>query len=237
MYARGLAYFDTILPALGPMRDGKPQKQLASYFCLKDESWCVLGLDTGYNSVGMPVVEYFISPDAHLPDPLVSWLKSIAPKIEQHALIIMTHHQVLSIYDDCFTRQADQIFEILRRPVLWFWGHEHRLVIYEPYDGSSRGWRTITGRCIGHGGMPVDLPGKTKTGAIGTAQFVDQRVYHNDEKLHVGVNGFAQLTFSGKKLKVDYVDVYGQSVLTERFAAEAGSIRPEGDENHFLVSL
>jgi hypothetical protein len=31
----------------------------------------------------------------------------------------------------------------------WFWGHEHNLAIYEPY-GPLR-----TGRCIGHGAVPV----------------------------------------------------------------------------------
>jgi hypothetical protein len=236
MYARGIAYFDAILPALGPMLNDKPQGQVASYFCLKNDAWCVLGIDTGYNSIGIPGLEYVVSPDARLPDQLVSWLASIATKIEQQAIIILSHHQVLSIYDDCFTRQADQIFGILKRPVLWFWGHEHRLAIYEPYDGSLRGWPMITGRCIGHGGMPVDLPGKTKAGSIGKGQFVDRRLYHNDEKLHVGINGFAQLTFDGAKLRVEYLDVYGQTVLTERFIAEAGSIRSEGAQNVCLVA-
>ena len=235
MYARGIAYFDAILPALGPMLNGKPQKQLASYFCLKNDAWCVLGLDTGYNSVGIPGLEYFISPDARLPEQLVSWLESIAPKIEHQSIVILTHHQVLSIYDDCFLQQADQIFRILKRPVLWFWGHEHRLAIYEPYDGSSRGWPAITGRCIGHGGMPVDLPGKTKVGSIGKGQYVDRRLYKNDEQLHVGINGFAQLTFNDARLRVEYVDVYGQTVLTERFTAEAGSISSEGIQNVCLT--
>jgi hypothetical protein len=234
MYARGIGYFRDILPAMGPMVDGKAQGQPASFFCLKNDDWCVLGLDTGYNSVRWPLLEYVWSPDAALPDAIVTWLQAIAPQIEQQAVIILTHHQVLSVYDDCFTKQADQIFAILKRPVLWLWGHEHRLVVYEPFDGRARGWPVITGRCIGHGGMPVDLPGTHKAGSIGKAALVDRRRYRNDEKLHVGVNGFVRLTLKGAALGIDYVDLYGDTVYTERFRAEAGAVVAAGAENFAL---
>jgi hypothetical protein len=48
MYARGFAYFDRILPALGPMLHGKPCAQKASFFCLENEYWRIIGLDTAY---------------------------------------------------------------------------------------------------------------------------------------------------------------------------------------------
>ena len=236
MYARGVGYFEHILPAMGPMVDGKAQGQQASFFCLKNDHWCVLGLDTGYNSVGMPLLEYVWKPDAALPDEIVQWLQAIAPQIQTQAVIILTHHQVLSVYDDCFTKQADQIFAILQRPVFWLWGHEHRIVVYQPFDGAKRGWPTITGRCIGHGGMPVDLPGTHKAGSIGAAAFVDRRRYHNDEKLHVGINGFVQLAIKGDALRVDYIDLYGGVVYTERYRAEGGAAVASGSENFALSS-
>ena len=108
------------------------------------------------------------------------------------------------------------------------------MVLYEPFDGSKRGWPTITGRCIGHGGMPVDLPGTHKAGSIGAASFVDKRRYHNDEKLRVGINGFAQMTIRGDALAIDYIDVYGDTVYTERFRAEAGAAVAIGAENFAL---
>jgi hypothetical protein len=236
MYARGFAYFDQILPAMGPMVGGKAQGQPASFFCLKNDDWCILGLDTGYNSVGLPLLEYIWSPDASLRNEVVTWLQGIAALLDRQAVIIMTHHQVLSVYDDCFTKQADQIFAIFRRPVFWLWGHEHRLVIYEPFENSSRGWQTITGRCIGHGGMPVDLPGDRKAGAIGTASFVDRRPYHNDEKLDFGINGFARLTIKGETLRIDYIDLFDDTVYSERLRASAGAVVMEGSEN-FSLSL
>jgi hypothetical protein len=216
---------------MGPTINEQGSGQPASFFCLQNEDWCLLGLDTGYNSVGRPIIEYFFPPDAALPDEITAWLGEIAPQIGKRAVIILSHHQVLSVYDDCFTRQADQIFAILKRPVLWFWGHEHRLVLYQPFDGASRGWPRITGRCIGHGGMPVDLPGTVKPNTIGKAAFVDRRRYRNDEKLHIGLNGFAELTFNGARLRIDYIDLYGQTVYTEQFRAETGEAVLEAAQN------
>ena len=223
MLARGFGYFDGILPAMGEMKGGEAQGQKASFFCLLNADWCFLGLDTGYNSVGTPILEQIWQPDASLPDDVVTWLRAIASRIENRAIVIMTHHQVLSLFDECFTKQAEQVFSILQRPVLWFWGHEHRLVIYQAFDGHDRQWPTIMGRCIGHGGMPVDLPGTAKTGQLGAVEFLDKRPYHNDEGLTVGINGMVLLTIDGAELGVTYVDVQGASVFEERFLAQGGA--------------
>jgi len=48
MYARGMAYFDVFLPRLG-LAGGTPQQ--ASFFCLENDHWRFIALDTGYNSV------------------------------------------------------------------------------------------------------------------------------------------------------------------------------------------
>ncbi|RYE38292.1 MAG: metallophosphoesterase, partial [Sphingobacteriales bacterium] len=53
MYARGDAFFENLLPTLG-IKDvqGKFAGQKAGYFCLENEHWRILGLDTGYHSTG-----------------------------------------------------------------------------------------------------------------------------------------------------------------------------------------
>jgi hypothetical protein len=41
---------------------------------------------------------------------------------------------------------------------MWFWGHEHNLVIFKKYMG-------VLGRCIGYGAFPVaieEIPSKPK---------------------------------------------------------------------------
>jgi hypothetical protein len=70
MYARGYAYFDRMLPKLGPISDGKPRGQKASFFCLENDYWRIIALDTGYNSIGWPLVEYIVQPACELrPEP------------------------------------------------------------------------------------------------------------------------------------------------------------------------
>jgi len=45
-----------------PIKGGKAEGQHASYFCLENEHWRIIALDTGYRSIGIPVLEYFWEP-------------------------------------------------------------------------------------------------------------------------------------------------------------------------------
>jgi hypothetical protein len=55
MYACGDAYFNEFLPTLGLRIPGqlKLSGQKASFFCLQNKQWRIVGLDTGYNSAGL----------------------------------------------------------------------------------------------------------------------------------------------------------------------------------------
>ncbi len=62
MYALGKAYFREFLPRLGLIDPaGKPTGQRASFFCLKNDFWKVIGLDTGYYSTGFSSALSFLS--------------------------------------------------------------------------------------------------------------------------------------------------------------------------------
>lgn len=224
MYARGLAYFQLILPALGLVANGKPQGQKASFFCLQNEHWRIVGLDTGYNSIGIPFIENFIQPECALPPEVVTWLREIVFQADDgRGIVLLGHHQYYSAFDSWYTKQAEQMAPFIRRPVLWFWGHEHRLAIYKSYN--SGGGIEAYGRCIGHGGMPIDLPPSTQAHSECEIEFVDRRKYHNDEKLDVGMNGHVELTFDADKLKVDYVDIEGATIFAEAWQVDrAGRI-------------
>jgi hypothetical protein len=231
MYARGFAYFDRMLPRLGLISDGKPDGQKASYFCLENDDWRVIALDTGYNSIGWPLLEYIFRPSCALRPEEIDWLRRIAPpKVDDpRGIILLTHHQYYSAYDVCYTTQARQIAEFFPGPVLWFWGHEHRMAIYEEY-GVSDGVRAF-GRCIGHGGMPVELPPRRNHSAC-VVEFTDRRHYHNDENLKIGYNGFARLIFRGKCLTVDYVDLYGEIIFSEDWKVDSGNLQRTRADKH-----
>ena len=62
------------------------------------------------------------------------------------------------------------------------------------------------GRCVGHGGIPVRLRGpnpKTKAPLV----VYDNRRYDNIDGTFVGFNGFANLTFVGNKLTVEFISL------------------------------
>ena len=221
MYARGYGYFDCILPELG-VRGGS-RGQRASYFCLENDHWRIIALDTGYNSVGAPLLERFLQPDCTLPAELIDWLRTVVkPQPDDpRGIVMLSHHQYVSRFDHCYPKPARQLTEFFSQPVLWLWGHEHRLVIYR--EAAMAGGVVAFGRCIGHGGMPVDLPPRAPLHDF-AVEFVDDRVYPNDENLSVGYNGFAEMTLRDEKLTLDYVDVCGTRVFRETWTVDRGKL-------------
>ncbi len=223
MYARGIAYFKRMLPKLGVIENGRPQGQRASFFCLENEHWRVIALDTGYNSVGWPFIEYLLPADCALPKPLMDWLAGVlAGGDDGRGIILLSHHQYYSAFEARYPKPAAQLSAFFKRPVLWFWGHEHRMAIYDKYaiDGNLE----AHGRCLGHGGMPVDLPPAGPLHPECPVLFADARHYPNDENLRIGMNGFARLTFKGPSLHVEYADLHGDSVYVEDFAVRGGAL-------------
>jgi hypothetical protein len=92
--------------------------------------------------------------------------------------VILSHHQYVSRFNHCHPKLA----EFISRPALWLWGPEHRMVIYR--EAAKEGDVTAYKRCIGDGGMPVELA-KSVLYDFAT-EFVDTRTYPNDESLDVG---------------------------------------------------
>jgi hypothetical protein len=225
MYARGIAYFDNMLPALGLTANGKAQGQRASYFCLENDHWRFIAIDTGYNSVGLPLLEEFFRPNCALEPALLDWLRTVVrPRADDpRGIVILSHHQYFSAFDRLYPKPAQQLAEFFSRPVLWFWGHEHRMCVYGEYrlDGGIQ----AIGRCIGNGGMPVPLPPATADHPEVPLEFVDGRLYTNDdEKLNIGINGFARLTVQANRLSVEYVDLTGTLVFSEKWSVDNGTL-------------
>src|SRR6202035_5285651 len=67
MYAQGIAFFDHLLHTLGS-RDRSSRNyggQKARFFCLENDHWRILGLDTGYHSISKPFIELIFGADCH----------------------------------------------------------------------------------------------------------------------------------------------------------------------------
>jgi Calcineurin-like phosphoesterase len=229
MYANGNAYFDVFMPTLG-IPASHDEKQLASFFCLENDVWRILALDTGYNSIGLPILGQIplinkipgVGADCKLEDASIEWLRNVVrPKERPRATILLTHHQYFSAFEGNYKRPAKQLMEFFAgQDLLWIWGHEHRWAVY---DKHSEGSLMAYGRCIGHGGMPVEL--KTPDTSKAPLQYFDERVYVTDGDTKIGMNGFLNLQIAGNIVTLDYRDLTNHSILIETFTAGArGSI-------------
>jgi hypothetical protein len=215
------------LPHLGLRAGEKMTGQKTSFFCLQNQFWRIIAIDTGYNSVGVPVLEQVpvinkirgVGPDCRLPKPLIDWLVNVVKaEADNRGLILMSHHQYVSGFDDEYHLPAEQLYDAgVRRPLLWFWGHEHRLAGYD-LCGPRR--LKAFGRCVGHGAMPLE-PIAPRPGRI-VPQFYDAR----EGEHKYGVNGHVNLEFGRANLTVSYVDLDGRASLRETWTVDAdGTVR------------
>ena len=86
MYANGGGYFDVFLPRLG-LKDatGKSTGQQTGFFCLQNQYWRIIAIDTGYNSIGVPLLSSIpvinsipgVGGNCALRPELVEWLKEV----------------------------------------------------------------------------------------------------------------------------------------------------------------
>jgi len=227
LYCGGRPYFKQVLPYC---ETGTGKAQQASFFCLETEHWRIIGLDTGYNSAGtrilgsLPLVQRIplFGADCHLETKLLDWLcVNVKPQESRKATILLSHHQYFGAFKDAvFPRPAKQLKEFFAgQDVVWIWGHEHRLAIYDLYspDGNLRCY----GRCLGNGGMPVEVgaPGMGKA----PCSFYDARGdYSLGDGSKAGWNGFMRMTVEGETVRVEYVDLKGKVLFVEMFLAGAG---------------
>jgi len=224
LYCGGEPYFTQVLPYC-ETGTGKPQQ--AAFFCLETEHWRFIGLDTGYNSTGtrilgsLPLLQNIplFGADCHLEKKLLDWLRvNVKPKEHPKATILLSHQQYFSAFNDAvFPTPAKQLKKFFAgKDVVWIWGHEHRLAIYDLFspDGSIRCY----GRCLGNGGMPIEtgVPSTKKA----PCTFYDARQdYELGDKSKAGWNGCMLMTVEGTSARMEYVDLRGTVLFAETFVA------------------
>jgi 3',5'-cyclic AMP phosphodiesterase CpdA len=150
MYSGGGPYYTTI-DMLG---------QPSSYFCLRNDNWQFIAIDTGLHDSD-PVCQTA----TFLDDQEVIWLKDKIANSGGRKTVLLSHHQLFSAFETIGQngnhinqKLADQIGDILPQVAVWFWGHEHNLVIYDKF-------LNVLARCIGHGAFPVDVDEKVSRNA------------------------------------------------------------------------
>jgi 3',5'-cyclic AMP phosphodiesterase CpdA len=141
MYSGGRPYY-AMIQALG---------QPASYFCLRNDNWQFVALDTGLHDD-----DAFASSPTYLEDTEVQWLSDKMQTAGGRRTVLLSHHQLFTAFDSVGggaavnPKLSAQVGGLLPGVTAWFWGHEHNQVIYERYQG-------VLARCVGHGGYPVGI--------------------------------------------------------------------------------
>lgn len=136
MYSGGKGYFEALSGFF---------QQPASCFALQNSKWLLVCLDTAYQ-------------DFNLDEKQVAWVKSMVNAAGTRKLILFSHHQPFSQLDAQGPNLQVALADLLNKQRIhaWFWGHEHRLVLYDAHHA----WG-FKGRCIGNAGFPAfrdDLP-------------------------------------------------------------------------------
>ncbi len=241
MYTGGNAYFDWCQKHLG-ITGSQDKNQLASYFCLESPAWRIVAIDTGYNSDTPPG-------DCHLEQPLLDWLDQLFdPKNPPKATVVLSHHQWFSSFaDGDYPKPASQIAKYFKnQTMVWLWGHEHRFAIYDRFTGPDVGGKGVDlqayCRCIGHGGMPVEMPGAgyPDPNGLQLVEYWDgdlaghkERFIKLKDNTLVGPNGYVQMTIQGATLTLEYWTVYWndseknwkvESAFKESFVAGGGAV-------------
>lgn len=189
MYSGGEGYFGLLL------RDTRFAGQAgSSYFTIEGPRWQIIGLDTAYE-------------DFDLAGGQAEWmLRKVATSGKK--TIVLSHHQFFSAYSKSGERLRERLATKLTedRVAAWFWGHEHRCVIYEESEAIH------APRCIGHGGVPALVAEEDAPLPEGVKY--ESRGAVSSGGLRWGLFGFVVLDFcgpDGSEVEVSYVDETGET--------------------------
>lgn len=129
MYSGGEGLFKETLPAFG---------QQATPFAVETDEWLLVGLDSAYE-------------DHDLAQGQSAWLEQLVAGAGERRVLVFCHHQPFSLLSGQGPKLVGKLAPLLEsgRIFAWYWGHEHRCVVYDQHPV----WG-LHGRCIGHGGMP-----------------------------------------------------------------------------------
>ncbi|WP_221394092.1 metallophosphoesterase [Dyadobacter sp. NIV53] len=241
MYSNGNAFFQHLLPAMYVQQGEVRKTQQAGFFCLENEHWRIIGIDTGYTSVGRPFVEIISPPDCHLKKEQINWLRDIVrignPE-DKRGIVILSHHPYISAFREEYEKPGKQIQELLgdsEREIIWFWGHDHRLVVYNKAKNGKG--PMAYGRCLGHGGLPVEIKMPDGEADEQKILFYDRRVRKILKRHQLGYNGFVKLCIKGENLTAEYRDLEDTCVLEEQWLVDKSNGHLEWSINNIIPEI
>ena len=202
MYSGAHGYFEYLLSDKRFRR-----QQQCSFFGLENSYWQILGLDTAYDEGAL-----------HPPQP--QWVLEKRSAAPHKPGILLSHHQPFSAFREFNPNLIKELQPAISRNLIlaWWWGHEHRCVLYEPQSGIP------FGRCIGYGGVPV----------LADSRPLPPGVAYLYRDFVAGTNppfarfGFAVMDFNEHRLRVQYLSENGKPHHQEEIIASSEANKPAG---------
>lgn len=209
MYSGGKGYFSAALPFL---------KQSSSCVAFQNTHWLLVGLDTAYVDANLDERDK----NGSLKTDQVQWLQQLIDSADKRKVILFSHHQPFSQLDKQGPKIVSSLGDaLLQRVHAWYWGHEHRCVIYQPHVTYG-----LKGRCIGHGGFPEFrdvLDGKKPDAyrwvtldrnekAPGADVLDGSNKFIDDRGERYSPHGYVTLQFKGAECREEYFDAAGEDL-------------------------
>lgn len=197
MYSGAGAYFKAINNSPFERQKG------CSYFALVNNNWVIIGLDSAYYSdeEGLYRDGALFPTDGGHQEQLDFLRAQVASATEgKKRVIILTHHNGLSQDGTSQTKLWSQVmsaFPADSGPALWYWGHVHAGVVYQP---QKNGAATVPCRCCGHGGLPCG-PAPEMENKESTVLWYEHRLADDPDIPQRILNGFAVLYLDGPTIK------------------------------------
>jgi predicted phosphodiesterase len=187
--------------------------QPASYFCLRNDNWQFIAMDTGLHD-NKPEGD---SP-TYLEDSEVAWITDKIQNRGTRRTVLLSHHQLFAANEAICGKSVNdqlnqQLSSLLPSVDMWLWGHEHNLVIYQKYLG-------VLARCIGHGAFPIGLSEIPATPAFPDVPVVPVRLGDNGTFYN---HGYAIMDLTATSATLSYYQDTDETTphYTETLAAVA----------------
>jgi 3',5'-cyclic AMP phosphodiesterase CpdA len=199
MYSGGWGYFDHLLAEPRFQAQRSPDGRGTSYFRISSPTWDFVGLDTAWDPDPLAMGHVGV-----LEDPQAAFVAEVAA--EGRGLVLLSHHQLASVFDphDLGKVIPGKLSSVLNRDrvAAWFWGHEHRLMGFDPVAGVK------LPRCAGHGGVPVLA--HAKDAPIPPPGSWEARDVLEDKGRRWARFGFVVLDLQGDQIEVRYRNELGE---------------------------
>lgn len=222
MMSRGRPYFDFLdeKRRRGGVNGRVVQPQEASYFCLQNDHYQILGLDTAFHANGR-----------HRDPTLQQWLSERLARgralSKVNILLSQNEPYGPSRFGAAAARDllAADLAGVKDAIDLWFWGDEHYAALYRPSPIAP-----FFGSCIGHGGYPYTLKegaGEVDSGVGAEVAWVETEPRFPKAlgwRPKRGNNGFGFLTLEPDHIELEYIDWRRRSRRTFRLPVAGGRI-------------